>query len=205
MQAPTFEIIYKALKFKCYQIFEADNKPYNLNIIGVRNNNRKPNSFDDWIVVMWKYKGQWSFKSYQATTDPGLYYLWHPSSPSGTAILKEDQYFRTFKLGLHKGKYKALVQAKPLTVIRDYNRDRFLDFSSGKEETGMFGINIHCAKLLGSTINVNQWSAGCQVFANSEEYKEFISICEKSKKFWGNNFSYTLLNFTDLLGFKNHF
>jgi hypothetical protein len=205
MQTPSFETIYKALKFKCYHIFEADTKPYNLNIIGVRNLNRKPNSFDDWIVVMWKYKGQWTFKSYQATTDPGLYYLWHPSSPSGTAILKEGQYLNSFKLGLHKSKYKALVQSKPLTVIRDYNRDSFLDYSSGKEETGMFGINIHSAKTSGTTMNVNQWSAGCQVFENSENYNEFISICTKAEKFCENSFSYTLLNHTDLLGFKNHF
>ena len=200
MEKITFETIYKALKFKCYHIFEADEKPYNLNIIGIRNNNRKPNTFDDWIVAMWKYKGQWTFKSYQATTNPGLYYLWHPSSPSGTAILKEDQYLNSFKLGFHKGKYKALVQAKPLTVIRDYNRDSILDYSSGREETGIFGINIHGAKLTGTTINVNQWSAGCQVFAHSEEYKEFISICEKSAGNWGDCFSYTLLNNCDLLG-----
>lgn len=195
---PTFETIYKALKFKCYHIFEADSKPYNLNITGIRNNNRKPNSFDDWIVVMWKYKGQWTFKSYSATTDPGLYYLWHPSCPSGTAILKEDQYLNSFKIGMHKGKYKALVQAKPLTVIRDYNHDSFLDYTSGREETGMFAINIHCAKQSGTTINVNQWSAGCQVFADSDEYQEFISFCEKSLKSHGNHFSYTLLNLKDL-------
>jgi len=95
-------------------------------------------------------------KAYPATTDPGLYYLWHPSCPSGTAILKEDQYLNCFKLGLHKGKYKALVQAKPLTVIRDYNRDSVLNYNSGKEETGMFGINIHCVKLSGTAINVNK-------------------------------------------------
>lgn len=204
MQSFTFETIYKALRFKCYHIFEADTKPYNLNIIGVRNNNRKPNSFDDWIVVLWKYKGKWSFKSYQATTDPGLYYLWHPSSPSGTAILKEGQYQNSFKLGLHKGKYKALVQAKPLTVIRDFNRDSFLDYSSGIEETGMFGINIHYSKQSGTTINVNQWSAGCQVIADFKEYNEFIQICIKAEKFWGNSFSYTLLNHADIV-LRNHF
>jgi len=69
---------------------------------------------------------------------------------------KEDQYLNCFKLGLHKGKYKALVQAKPLTVIRNYNRDSVLNYNSGKEEPGMFGINIHCVKLSGTAINVNK-------------------------------------------------
>lgn len=108
-------------------------------------------------------------------------------------------------LGYHKGKYKALVQAKSLTVIRDYNRDSFLDFSSGKEENGYFGINIHCAQLSGASINVNKWSAGCQVFARSVDFKEFIHICVLAERQWGKEFSYTLINNTDLLGFKNHY
>ena len=194
-----FNSIYNALQNKEYEIFESDSKPYNLNIIGIRNNNRVLNSFDDYIVLMWKYKGQWNFRKYEATTDPGLYYLNHPLRPSGTAILKEDQYFHCYCLGLHQGKYKALVQFMPLTVIRDFNKDNYLDLTSGKEETGLFGINIHRANLSGKTINVNQWSAGCQVFADSGQFKEFISLCEMSQKYWGKTFSYTLINFNDIV------
>lgn len=86
----------------------------------------------------------------------------------------------------------------PLTVIRDFNKDNYLDFSDGKEETGLFGINIHQANLSGKTINVNQWSAGCQVFADSLQFNEFISLCEMAQKYWGKTFSYTLINFNDL-------
>jgi len=63
----------------------------------------------------------------------------------------------------------------------------------------MFGINIHRASLTGKTINVNQWSAGCQDFADSGQFNSFISICEKAEKYWGKRFSYTLLNFSDLV------
>jgi len=199
MKEITFDSVYSTLKALDYEIFESDNLPYNLNIIGLRNNNRIPNSFDDYIVVMWKYKGQWNFCKYEATTDPGLYYLHHPLSPKGTAILKEGQYFHCFCLGLHQGKYKALVQFMPLTVIRDFNKDNYLDFASGKEETGLFGINIHRANLTGKTININQWSAGCQVFADSAQFNEFISLCVKAEIYWGKTFSYTLINFNDLL------
>jgi hypothetical protein len=194
----TFQTVYNALKQKGYTMFESDIKPYNLNIIGIRNNDRQPDAFDDYIVVMWKYKGQWNFYLHQATTDPGLYYLNHPLSPAGTAILKEGQYLQSHQLGLHKGKYKALVQLKPVIVIRDFDKDNYLDFTSGREETGMFGINIHRASLTGKTINVNHWSAGCQVFADSSQFKTFISICEKAEKYWGKSFSYTLINFNDL-------
>jgi len=198
MDKITFDSVYNALNNKDYEIFETGNLPYNLNIIGIRNNNSVPNSFDDYIIVIWKYKGQWNFKKYEATTDPGLYYLNNPLSPKGTAILKEGQYLHCYCLGLHQGKYKALVQFMPLTVIRDFDKDNYLDFSSGKEETGLFGINIHRANLSGKTVNVNQWSAGCQVFAESSQFKEFISLCEMAQKYWGKTFSYTLINFNDL-------
>jgi hypothetical protein len=198
MKSITFDTVYNALKTKEYEIFETDTKPYNLNIIGIRNNNRVPNSFDDCIVVMWKYKGQWNFNKYAVTTDPGLYYLNHPLSPHGTAILKEGQYFHCYCLGQHQGKYKALVQFMPVTVVRDFNKDNYLDFTCGKEEIGLFGINIHRANLNGKSINVNQWSAGCQVFADSNQFNEFISLCEKAEKVWGKTFSYTLINSFDL-------
>jgi hypothetical protein len=67
-------------------------------------------------------------------------------------------------------------------------------FDSGHEKRGVFGINIHRAKLKGKTININQWSAGCQVFADSGQFNEFISHCGKSQKYWGKTFSYTLIN-----------
>ena len=147
---------------------------------------------------MWKYQGKWNFNQYPATTDPVLYYLNHPITPEGTAILKEGQYLHCYCLGLHRGKYKALVQFMPVTIIRDFNKDNYLDFSTGHEDSGIFGINIHRANLSGKTINVNQWSAGCQVLADSAHFAEFILLCEKSEKLWGKTFSYTLINFNNL-------
>jgi hypothetical protein len=70
-----------------------------------------------------------------------------------------------------------------------------LTFASGIEETGMFGINIHRADLTGKTINVNQWSAGCQVFADSSVFNSFISLCEKSQKYWDKLFLLFRINF----------
>jgi hypothetical protein len=199
MDSITPDVISNALKQKGYHIFENDTNPYNLNIIGIRNNNRIPDSFDDYISVLWKYQGRWSFNKYPATTDPGLYYLNNPICPQGTAILKEGQYINCYCLGLHKGKYKALVQVKPVTIIHDFNKNNYLDFTSGPEETSIFSINIHRANLTGKTININQWSAGCQVFADSGHFKEFISLCAKAQKYWGNMFSYTLINYEDLI------
>jgi hypothetical protein len=195
----TFDKVYGALKRKGYKIFEQDSKPYNLNIIGIRSNNRKPNSFDDWIVAMWKYKGNWSFYLFEATTDPGLFWLQNPMNPKGTAIVKEGQYPGSHKLGKHNDQYKALQQCGNITVIRDYNRDGSLDYQSDRLDTGNdFCINIHRARLNGKSVLVDKWSAGCQVFADSFQFDQFIKMCDQAVVNWGNSFTYTLINELDL-------
>ena len=60
-------------------------------------------------------------------------------------------------------------------------------------QTGMFGINIHRASAYRELENVGANSAGCQVFQDPSEFDIFIDICKKSKEFWGDKFSYTLL------------
>src|SRR5258706_8646638 len=99
-------------------------RPFELNIVGIRSNSTIPNSFDDSINIFFKNnQGIWVFQSFKATTDPGTYWLKNPLNPQGTAILKEGQYISSHAIGLHRGKYPALVQVRPVTVIRDYDRD----------------------------------------------------------------------------------
>ena len=59
----------------------------------------------------------------------------------------------------------------------------------------LFGINIHRAtKYAGKkSTQVDKWSAGCQVIASNDDWKEFMSICRKSRDTWGNSFTYTLI------------
>jgi hypothetical protein len=180
------------LKLKGYVVKE---RPYELNIVGVRNDSTVPNKFDDFIYVFWKDdKGNWQGKYYTATTDAGTYWLLNPMSNLGAALLKEGQYKNSHKIGLHKGQYKALVQQNPVTVIRDYDRNAILDFNNGREETGIFGINIHRAGASGNTVDVGKWSAGCQVFQNADNFANFLELAEKSNKLYGNNFTYTLID-----------
>ena len=196
-EALTVHQLIASLKSKGYKVFEDDRKNYNLNIVGIRTSENKVNTFNDFQIVFWKYKGVWNIRKYFITTDPGLYWLNNPMNKLGTAILKEGQYLGSHKLGLHQGKYTALVQAKPVTVVRDYNRDDNLDFDSGREETGFFGINIHNSGSILS-IYVNRWSAGCNVHEDPYAYKEFIQVLENSKDLWGNSFTYTLIRDTDI-------
>jgi hypothetical protein len=184
--------IQTALQKKGYRIFL---RPLELNIVGVRANSVKPNSFDDHIYVFFNNaEGKLVEHRFPATTDPGTYWLKNPMNPQGTAILKEGQYLNTYGLGLHRGKYMALVQKRPVTVMRDYDRNAVLDFMNGREDKGLFGINIHRASENGTTRTVDQYSAGCQVFASITDFVLFMSLCERHRKLYGNEFTYTLID-----------
>ena len=93
-------------------------------------------------------------------------------------------------MGLHKGKYRALTQAKPITVWRDADKDSIAE-EQGKEDTGIFGINIHRANELVASKNIDKWSAGCQVLNDPKQFRELLDKCEASKKKY---FTYTLLH-----------
>lgn len=194
----TVDKIISVLKSKGYPVSEDDSKDYNLNLVGIRLNNATPNSFDDLFTVFWKYHGNWTYRAFPCTTDPGSTWLLDKEgkgNSAGTAILKEGYWKDMWHLGLHQGKYEALKQCSPVTVIRDFNKDNVLDFyapdltkykkreyllstfkttdwfdNSNKlvwrEQTGIFGINGHRANENGQSIVVGSFSAACQVLQN---------------------------------------
>jgi len=186
--------IIRVMTRKGYSLFETDTRPFNLNYVGIRDIT-SVNTFNDWLVMFWKYKGQWSSFWRLGTTDPGTYFLNEKMGNSlGTALLKEGQYRGAWKLGLHRGKYKALVQRKEVTVIRDANKDGKLNMD-GDEYTGYFGINHHHAGK--DSTAVNNWSAGCQTDSNLALYNIAVQLWEASAEEWGEGLTYTLLNVTD--------
>jgi cobalamin biosynthesis Mg chelatase CobN len=195
---PSVEHLLEVMKKKGYKVFDNDTKPYNINLVGIRTNDTKPNSFNDLEYVFWKYRGSWEGLKFEITTDPGLYYLKSPMNELGTAIVKPGQYPGMWQLGKHHDLYPALVQRGNCIVIRDFNRDEYLDYSSGKEETGLFGINNHRAVENGRSIMVDKWSAGCQVFADFFQFEIFMRIISEGAKNWTPSFTYTLLTENDL-------
>lgn len=173
--------------------------PFELNIIGIRNPKPKPNCFDDSITVMYiREDFTWEIKSFVATTDPGTTWLREPLNPLGTAILKPGQYIDSYQLGMHRQKYRALIQKSPVTVWRDNNRDNVADYNLKTEDTGLFGINIHKASDKGITKDIDNHSAGCQVLANADDFNLLIQLAERHRKLYSNSFTYTLLNAEDL-------
>lgn len=172
-------------------------RPMELNIIGIRHAYNDSNGFDDRIVIFYSDgKGNQQLHSFPATTDPGKYWLQHPMNEKGTAVLKEGQYEDAYMLGLHRGKYRALIQRKPVTVFRDTDRDSTAETTS-VEDTGMFGINIHRALERTTAPSVDKFSAGCQVFQSPADFTLVIGLCDWHRRLYGNVFTYTLLSEKD--------
>lgn len=190
----------KLFKEKGYAYFKNGN--YNLNIIGVRknNNNKVTNLYDDVLVLIYNTPtGKNVRQLYTITTEPGTYYMQlNPMNKKGTAILVPGQYRGCWQLGLHKGKYKALCQKKPVKVYRDGNKDNIYDLNPKKVDEGVFGINIHRSNQGWTRTTVDQYSAGCQVFNSPVQFQAFIRFCEKQKEIYGNSFTYTLINEEDM-------
>ena len=199
----TREQIETAVKAKGYKWFTADN--YDVNIVGVRNadtNGEVTNKFDDCVTLSYRDDaGEWHFHCFDATTDPGSHWTEKQLlNKNGVAILKEGQYRGSHMIGLHQGKYEALRQKKPLKVYRDGDKDGVYDFIEENVHEGIYGINIHRATSRegGKSVQVDKWSAGCQVIAANNDFKLLMEVVNKAAKIWGNSFTYTLINSNDI-------
>ena len=201
----TREQIEATVKEKGYKWFEDNsNKGYDVNIVGVRNSETKgrvTNAFDDCITISYKIEGEWQFRCFPCTTDPGTHWVENILNDRGVAILKPGQYRGSHKLRLHQGKYLALGQKKPMKIYRDANLDGKYDLIEESVREELIGINIHRAtsRAGGKSSRVDKWSAGCQVIADNDDWHEFLDICQAAREIHGNSFSYTLLESKDIV------
>lgn len=193
------ELIKKVFTKKNYLFFENGN--YNLNLIGIRTKGTTAGIYDDFMVAIYKdNSNNWNIKHWKITTDAGTYWLKNPMNRKGTALVVPNQYRGSWTIGLHQGKYKALVQYKPIEVYRDSNRDAILDYNSATIDKGMFGINIHRSNPNRESLINEKWSAGCQVFADPQDFAEFLVLIDESARRYGDKFTYTLITEDDFNG-----
>lgn len=197
----TSEQILQSFKTKGYEI---KSLPYQMNIFGVRNSNSQANSFDDLVGIIYRdEKGNWQIRQYSATTDPGTYYREKPMNVNGTAMIVPMQHKNCYKLGTHKD-YKAIQQCGKIRYVRDNDKNKLLNFAykilgyKYYEEIG--ATNIHRSSSTGTSGTVDNWSAGCQVFANIKDFNEFIALIESSINNYKfvNLFDYTLFESEDI-------
>jgi hypothetical protein len=198
----TLQQIIKTAENKGYTI---DKRPFKLNIIGVRNAKAtNQNTFDDELAYFYyDNNGQLRGKVAVGTTDPSTYWLNNPMNVKGAAVLKSGEYKDAYAIGLHRGQYTALVQVKPVTTIRDNDRNAIINYFA-PTTTGLYGINIHRATLnKQNKAVIGQDSAGCQVFRDVADYNEMIDLAKKSREKYGNKFSYILIDELDEIKFRN--
>jgi len=172
--------------------------PYVVNIVGIRNfasGNASTNAFDDILAVFYKdpsctsCKDNWWFKTYQITTDPGIknnQLFTTNTNKLGAGFMAEGQYVGSHTTGSHpyggKGsgkRYLALHNGQPILVYRDNNNDDWADKNISSLYLDIPNMNIHNSGTVygpqGGN-DVENWSAGCQVFKSPKDYMEFIDI-----------------------------
>jgi len=188
------DIIIRTMVDKDYCIFRNGS----VNLVGIRNPNRTANYFDDLLYPFRIVENGVVSKEYAITTDPGSYWLENPMVVDGTAILKEGQYLGLWYYSTYGRMYPHLKQKGICTVYRDNNKNKTLEMNADNLHSGNFGIELH-RSASGFTKEVNKWSAGCQVFADNDQYDEFIADIKEDADKYGNSFSYTLLNAEELV------
>lgn len=137
---------------------------------------------------------------YQITTVPSLaYYGKRPVNPKGTGIkIPGDTLYYLKESDLGHGSYKMMVEGEPIKVGRyPIGVTKFESYKPTDIFTENCGMQIHRSSTKGVGICVGPWSAGCQVFADYEEFKEFISKAER-ETMNANKFIYALINLDDI-------
>ena len=187
--------IEAAVKVKGYKWFEG--KDYHLNLVGVRNSDtgkKVTNVFDDKLTLSYQVGGQWVYKEWTITTDPGTKGVKEYHNAAGVARLVPGQYIDSHFLGKHQGKYDALKQIRNVKVYRDPNRD--MTYDETKIQEGVFGINIHKAGK--DSTYVENWSEGCQVFKREADFNLMMEVVRKATQVGFKSFTYTLIESKDL-------
>ena len=138
---------------------------------------------------------------YQITTVASLaYYGKKPMNPKGVGIkLPGDTAYLLQESSLGgKQKYKMMVEAQPIRVGRyPIGVTKYETYKPADVYTENCGMQIHRSSTSGVGICVGPWSAGCQVFADNNEWKEFISKAE-AESMNGGKFTYALIQLDDI-------
>lgn len=185
MKPITKELLQDVFKKKSY-IWQPDK----VNIVGIRSNDNTPDKFNDYICISYKDE----FHIFNATADPGVYWLQNPERVSGTFVMMPGQYVDSWQIGIHKT-YKALTQCKTIRGWRDSNKDNLINPDLHKVYTDGQGVDIHHAHETVIQTVIDKYSAGCQVIQKFSDWLIFFGLCEIAKQ---NYYTYTLITENDL-------
>jgi len=196
--------IIETLNKKGYRHFK---EPWILNIVGIRSNTKQQGStatdkFIDYII-MWYYDNKGKridAKSIITTTPARSYYIGTASGNFNNML--PNQYKDAYSIGLHKGKYQALILSKLIDISRPTKGKGVYDYSKPSKENPK--DNIHKALADTPTISCNKgtrgWSAGCQVFKKVSDFEWMMSAARQQVNNTNKKvFDYTLLKEEDII------
>lgn len=146
-------------------------------IIGVQSQEDAFNFFDDKFYV---FDGTQFKQVSTGTTNAGKTALkaFDSYGLSGAAVWKTDVFYSDlYQRGLHKGRMRALRQAKPIYFYRDSDKD------NQAEEQGKLHHEVIYANMHGVDYDpyseitkqfINGWSFACQVWNRMGDYRQMI-------------------------------
>lgn len=155
-----------------------------MNANGTLNDDR-PNFFNDLRIVLSfnnsepEIDGVW-----EATTEPGTHYTYHPMNPAGAARIAFGWY-KAWRVGTHGNAepHEALIQQAPVKVHRDFNKD--FKRTGDRTESGLFGINQHWGYDYPAN-NISYASAGCLVGRTRSGHKKFMEVLKSDNRYLAN-------------------
>lgn len=178
--------IVSYMQLKNY-VVSTEPKEYNIVYVEGMNedgtlNDDAPNEFNDRRIIIEFVGGVPKIVNHwQATTEPGDYYTSQPMNMGGAARVAFGQY-RAWVMGTHGNAepHEALIQVKPITVHRDFNKD--FKRTGDKTDIGFFGINQHWGYDFPKN-NIRNASAGCLVGRRREGHREFMKILKGDRRY----------------------
>lgn len=220
---PDIDKIFNTMKAKGYTV---ENKPYYINIVGVRNQYEgQPysNTFKDRMWAIWKNDdGQWESKTWSISSVPGVnrhklrdgsgkrvkwkkFLSLHRKKGGGILVPAQYKNLFTFYEPTSKGTYSIKskpyfhTDGRPQKAYRDkaFNSDKITFSNKDNIDVGNHCMLIHRAFPSGS--GVNNWSEGCQVLQKEGDLNQLANLARRHiKKGNGNRFHYSLITGVDI-------
>jgi len=205
---PKIDKLIKFLNSKGYKTYDGIGI---LNIVTLQSNKKDDgevsNKFDDNMILFFKNNnGNWDLLEYQITSMPGLL----PKTttlPDNIGMLALGQYIDQCTIGTYIKnhnlpiKHSKCIKISECVIHINDNINKY-NYKSNKISAKDITI-IHGSVDTGSAEFVYNYSGGSHVFKNSEQYNQFIELCEKQVTLSSKNtFTYTVCRNSEFENFN---
>jgi hypothetical protein len=216
------EQVKKLVLSRGYKIFT---RPLELNIVGIRHNANNPTRFNDELHVFFRSysleryahddsEPHWKHYRFVICTDPSCYAYYQKENRLWDGLLEQGQYIDGFKRA-HQvdGKQGDVLLQKPRFPIRFFYEWKHRIINSMDMRNPAFFNPVPAGRIMNCYYNIcfeppidcsgkiwiNEFGAASQVFERREDFDTFMRLCHNHQYVYGNNFSYTLIDFKDPL------